>query len=84
MTAAGHLRNFACPLEQVVAPHPNPLPVKDGERGFGRFSVASVPVQVSRTSASPTSPQARADVREAPRHEVAGGEAPVVQRALWR
>ena len=27
---------------------------------------------------------ALADVGEAPRHEVAGDEAPTVQRALWR
>lgn len=41
-------------------------------------------VQVSRTSASRTVRLARADVREAPRHEVAGGEALPVPRALWR
>ena len=47
-------------------------------------SRSSGSVQVSRTPAAQRYPHAlKAGVGEAPRHEVAGGGAQVVQRALW-
>ena len=40
-------------------------------------------VQVSRTSGWDACPRSRADVREAPRHEVAGCGAAALPQALW-